>query len=362
MADDFYKNFEDRYRGPREMIKTRLRVYFPFIKPLLQFYPDAKAIDLGCGRGEWLELLLELGICGTGIDINEGKFTNCQNQGFTVHKGDAWSFLKKQASNSQLIISGFHIAEHLPFIDLQAIFKESLRVLQPGGLLILETPNPENITVGTVNFWLDPTHIHPLPPLLLEFLSENSGFCRTKLLRLQESADLSNKANIGLIDVIAGVSPDYAIVAQKSGGEPILTCINDPFSLYYGTTLGALANSYDNVMEKKIYSLNLELDRVRTMVESTIAGMAAMNLKLEKIDKGIKFTSKFLTYLVAVYAYITQPLRWASNGATRLLSLIRTKITKSSATQCKLQSLSSRERHIYHQLKNTATLNKKKVL
>ena len=86
----------------------------------------------------------------------------------------------------------------------------------PGGLLIMETPNPENIVVATRNFYLDPTHQRPIPPMLLAFVAEYAGFARVKTLRLQESKELVNKGDVSLQDVFAGASPDYAVVAQKT--------------------------------------------------------------------------------------------------------------------------------------------------
>ena len=61
---DFYRAFEDRHRGARSLITRRLEVYLPFIAPLAQLYSPAAAIDLGCGRGEWLELLIREGSHG----------------------------------------------------------------------------------------------------------------------------------------------------------------------------------------------------------------------------------------------------------------------------------------------------------
>ncbi|MGE9641913.1 class I SAM-dependent methyltransferase, partial [Escherichia coli] len=78
------------------------------------------------------------------------------------------------------------MVEHIGFANVQLLIEESFRVLKPGGLLILETPNPENIVVASSSFYLDPTHTQPIPNQLLAFLTEYTGFNRTKILRLQE--------------------------------------------------------------------------------------------------------------------------------------------------------------------------------
>ena len=184
MSKDFYRQFEDRHRGSRELILSRLQAYLPFITPLQQSYDAPLAIDLGCGRGEWLELITQAGFIATGVDLDEQMLLACHERGLTVQCQDAINALKNLPSDSQMLVSGFHLAEHLLFSDLQELVKEAFRVLKTGGLLILETPNPENIVVGSSNFYLDPSHHHPLPPLLLSFLPEFYGFDRVKVLLL----------------------------------------------------------------------------------------------------------------------------------------------------------------------------------
>ena len=245
MSDDFYRAFEERYRGSRELIKSRQRVYLPFIEPLLSFYKDAQAIDLGCGRGEWLELLKESGFDGHGVDLDDGMLAACREHGLSVATQDAILALKALPDESQIIVSGFHIAEHLPFSDLQSLVQEALRVLKPAGLLILETPNPENIVVGTVNFYFDPTHQRPIPPQLLSFLPEYYGFAKVKVIRLQEDKALFGQASTSLRDVLSGVSPDYAVIAQKSADMSLLSITNDAFVQEYGLTLDVLAGKFD---------------------------------------------------------------------------------------------------------------------
>src|SRR5690606_29932220 len=139
--------------GSRPDILSRLGIYLPFIKPLLSIYPEAKAIDLGCGRGEWLELLQNNGFSAYGIDLNEGMMEPAKQIGLSVIKDEAISFLKKLPDQSHIVISAFHLVEHIPFAEVEILVQEALRVLAPGGILIIETPNPENIVVGTANFY-----------------------------------------------------------------------------------------------------------------------------------------------------------------------------------------------------------------
>jgi O-antigen chain-terminating methyltransferase len=158
---------------------------------------------------------------------------------------DAVAALKALPDESQVIVSGFHIAEHLPFSNLQLLVQEALRVLKPAGLLILETPNPENITVGTANFYLDPTHQRPIPPQLLSFLPEHYGYAKVKVLRLQEDKSLAGKAQTSLGDVLGGVSPDYAVVAQKYANAHFLASNSVAFEHEYGLTLDVLTRQFD---------------------------------------------------------------------------------------------------------------------
>jgi len=244
--NNFYRAFEDKHRGSRGLIKSRLEVYLPFVEKIKEFDSEPKAIDLGCGRGEWLELLAEHGYKAQGIDLDAGMLEACQNRGFDVTQKDAIIALNELKDASVSILSGFHIVEHLPFEVLQVLVQEALRVLKPGGLLIMETPNPENIKVATANFYLDPTHIRPIPSQLLSFLTEYYGFGRTKVLRLQESRELYDTKFINLSQVLSGASPDYAVVAQKQADNELLLSFDELFSREYGLSLETLANKFED--------------------------------------------------------------------------------------------------------------------
>jgi len=252
----FYNAFETRYRGSRELIKERLKVYLPFLMPLKEIY-EPTVLDLGCGRGEWLELMQENGMKPLGVDLDDGMLSECRRLNLPVDTCDAIVFLKRCPVETYSVISAFHLIEHLPVPKMHELIAGALRALKPGGLLILETPNPENIRVATVNFYLDPTHIRPIPPQLLEFLAEYYGFARIKTLRLQEPLNLSQgNSKISLMDLFFSVSPDYAIVAQKAAEPQIMRPFDEAFNRDYGVSLEEIISRFNTDLETRLIAID----------------------------------------------------------------------------------------------------------
>ncbi|QNB01223.1 bifunctional 2-polyprenyl-6-hydroxyphenol methylase/3-demethylubiquinol 3-O-methyltransferase UbiG [Massilia sp. Se16.2.3] len=278
MSGGFYRAFEDRYRGSRDVISARLAVYLPFVRPLV--HEGAAALDLGCGRGEWLELLTQAGFAAEGVDLDEGMLAACRERGLRVVNGDALEALRARPDGSLAVVSAFHLVEHIPFEQVQALIAEALRVLQPGGLLIMETPNPENLVVGTSSFYDDPSHLRPLTPKLLGFAVEFGGFGRHTILRLQEAEHLRDAAGVGLFDVLAGVSPDYSVVAQKAGAPAHLASIDNAFAATHGLDLHDLAQRYQQGQD----ALRGELIGVRE--QQTATGLAVQQ-QLATVDAQI---------------------------------------------------------------------------
>ena len=180
LLDSLYCSLEDQFRGTREDIKEKARAYLPMLG-------DAKIttdiVDIGCGRGEWLEVLKEAGFAARGIDISRVMIEECKRRGLPASEGEATTYLRSQADNSLSAITAFHFVEHLPLETLISFLDEIVRTLKPGGVVILETPNPENILVGACNFYLDPTHRNPIPSQTMQFLLESRGFCRVEILK-----------------------------------------------------------------------------------------------------------------------------------------------------------------------------------
>jgi 2-polyprenyl-3-methyl-5-hydroxy-6-metoxy-1,4-benzoquinol methylase len=182
--DALYVSFEDQFRGSREDIKERLRVYLPTLKQAQLGTDEMPVLDVGCGRGEWLELLKEQSLRAQGIDVNRILVEECQRQGLEVIERDVIVYLRTLPDASLGAVTGFHVIEHLPFEVLVKLMDETVRVLKPGGVAIFETPNPENVLVGSYTFYLDPTHRNPLPSAVVKFMAEARGLCRVEVMPL----------------------------------------------------------------------------------------------------------------------------------------------------------------------------------
>lgn len=246
MSDQFYRAFEERYYASEATIKSLRHQYLHFVEPLAHIYSGAGAFDAGCGRGEWLELMQDCGFDAHGVDLDEGMLSGCQEKGLRVALTDAIAALIDLPSESYAVVSAFHVVEHISFEELRTFVAEAHRVLKSGGILIMETPNPENILVATRNFYLDPTHVRPIPQELLTFVTGFAGFQRVKVLRMQEDIQLFNKHDVTMRDVLFGASPDYAVIAQKSAPQNIFGLLDTQFEREYGLSIDQLLQKFED--------------------------------------------------------------------------------------------------------------------
>ena len=137
-------------------------------------------------------------------------------------ESDCLLYLQDAKADSIGAITMFHIIEHLPFGRLVTLIDEAYRVLRTGGVLIFETPNPENMLVGSCNFWFDPTHQHPLPPATMHYFVEARGFSPVEIVRMHPYAENEHltEGAPGVIERINQAfysAQDYALIASRAG-------------------------------------------------------------------------------------------------------------------------------------------------
>ncbi|HEX6740091.1 MAG TPA: methyltransferase domain-containing protein [Vicinamibacteria bacterium] len=224
--DAGYVAFENRFRGDRDEIRGRLRDYLPLFEGL------APVVDLGCGRGEFLELLRDAGIAARGIEGNAQAVRTCRARSLDVAHGGLLAYLRTQPKASLGGVFAAQVAEHLPPPVLQAMLREAHRVLRPGGLMVLETVNPRSVTGLLEVFNRDLTHQKPLHPETLSFLAAAAGFGEVRVeLRspvepaaqlqavpadgLPERAASTLNENVARLNALLYGPQEYALLARR---------------------------------------------------------------------------------------------------------------------------------------------------
>ncbi|MGD9826999.1 methyltransferase domain-containing protein [Desulfobacter sp.] len=217
--DTYYISLEQAYRGSRDEILHRYKATVDLVKPLFAQEKAMQAADLGCGRGEWLQIISVYCAKVTGIDMNSAMVSQCLSHGLNAEQGDLLKWLQQQPDRSLDLITAFHVIEHLPFEKFNMLIHEIYRVLTHGGSVILETPNPENIHVATHMFYRDPTHKTPVPKELSTHLLKFHGFKEIKVhlvhpfeetMRVPEDSEVAKRFN----SMVYGAA-DYMVTGTK---------------------------------------------------------------------------------------------------------------------------------------------------
>lgn len=164
-----YTRFAERFRGSEDYVRRNQAFYKPV------FAGCGNVLDIGCGRGEFLETMRDIGIAAKGIDLGEESVAQCRAKGFDAQVADLFEYLAAQPDGEFDGIMSSQVVEHLPPDRLPEMIRLCAAKLRRGGVLALETPNPECLAIFATHFYLDPTHTRPVPQQLLGFYMEESG-------------------------------------------------------------------------------------------------------------------------------------------------------------------------------------------
>ncbi len=196
--------------------KERATVYLPYVEALPFKKGKIKILDVSCGRGEWIELLSDQGYKAQGIDLNRIMVNISKELGLDAEEADIVEYLQSLEDESLSVITGFHIIEHLPFEVLMKMYDEALRVLRLGGMVILETPNPEYLIVGACNFYTDLADINTISPSTVKLILNNIGFSNIEIKSLHSNNDNATSILETPLKIFFTEEQDYALIGYKT--------------------------------------------------------------------------------------------------------------------------------------------------
>jgi O-antigen chain-terminating methyltransferase len=199
------------FRGSEEYVKTGQRQYVP------SFEGCQNVLDIGCGRGEFLEIMREANIPAVGIDLSQEPVAMCRLKGLEAETADLFTYLAALAEESLDGIFCAQVVEHLPPERLPEMIRLCASRLARNGVMVVETPNPECLAIFATHFYLDPTHARPVPHPLLAFYLEEFGMGVVEVRRLTPAVE--SMPSLALLpeafrDAFFG-GLDYAIIGKK---------------------------------------------------------------------------------------------------------------------------------------------------
>jgi len=206
-----YGHFAERFRGSEEYVKAGQQFYRPY------FEGRKSVLDIGCGRGEFLEMMRESGVLARGIDLSPESVATCRAKGLDAEISDLFTYLAEIPEASLDGIFCAQVVEHLPPERLPELVKLAARALARGGIAAIETPNPECLGIFATHFYLDPTHTRPVPHPLVAFYMEEFGMGLIEVHKLSPAVEsmpeLAELASHFRDKFFGGL--DYAILGRK---------------------------------------------------------------------------------------------------------------------------------------------------
>ena len=178
-----YGRFAERFRGAEEYVEAGQKIYLPY------FAGRKNVLDIGCGRGEFLTMMRAAGVPARGIDLGPESVALCRQKGLDAETADLYEYLAGRPEQSFDGIFCSQVVEHLPPERLPEMIRLAASRLAPGGVIALETPNPECLAIFATHFYLDPTHTRPIPHPLLMFYLEEFGVGGIEVKKLSAAVE-----------------------------------------------------------------------------------------------------------------------------------------------------------------------------
>jgi hypothetical protein len=273
-----------------ELFRLRLKQYLPFLKPMSTVYPGAPVLEIGRRYEAWQDLLTGIGFQPSGAD------------------------LAALPADSQVVVSAFHMIESISLERLFAFFSDALRVLKPGGLLIIETMKANNMIPASQK---SPSVLRSVSPLLLSSLAEHCGFERVKTLRFEATRDLLESPCGSLADVMNVVNSAYAVIAQKTADEAILKSSAAAFAAGDALNLENRTERYIDQLEVKVRQLETRAEEAETRAYQTwireknaVASAQEADVRTREAETRAEEARHFLNFVYSSRSWrMTEPMR-----------------------------------------------------
>ncbi len=371
MDHNEYFRFENKFRGSKENVLNRLEQYRKLVELIFIKSRYATSLDIGCGRGEWLGFCKSIGFKSLGIENNEIMVKECRKAGFDVKEGDALDLIKNIPSDSLSLVTAFHVIEHLTFNYLKELLSECNRVLATGGILLLETPSIDNISVSTKLFYTDPTHINPINPDSFIYFLNNVGFDASKYFYIN-GGPLQESNPAYLTRLLNGIAQDICIIATKDLSATELYFSNnsnwsDRLNLGISTIEGSLEfdaaiNKKDMVMREKIIENQVEiftLEQKLLILEKRILTVETLNNQLnqiqlwKKIIRKIPLIYRVLKKIKRILSFATMKILLIKFFSDTRLGFLLFRIMIRFLRKIQLISCAEKYQNIYIQLRKS---------
>jgi O-antigen chain-terminating methyltransferase len=199
----------EAFRGSEQEIGHRLEHHLPLLRD------HGPVLDLGSGRGELLVMLRDAGVDATGVEADPALAGAATRRGLDVVQGDAGAVLRQQPENRWGAVTAIHLLEHLDPSAIMTVLAEARRTLRPGGLFVVESPNPRNLRVGAAEYWVDPTHRRPLLPDTLEVFFKASGFQLDRVEFLHPFPAEQQLTQDDKGEGLPGAAPEIATISRR---------------------------------------------------------------------------------------------------------------------------------------------------
>ncbi|MEI9971611.1 MAG: class I SAM-dependent methyltransferase [Ignavibacteriota bacterium] len=206
-----YARFAERFRGSEDYVKAGQQFYLPY------FQGCQNVLDIGCGRGEFLKMMRTAKVPARGVELSAESVAVCRSEGLDAEVADMYPYLAGLPEGSLDGIFCSQVVEHLPPERLPELIRLCASRLAPGGVIAIETPNPECLAIFATHFYLDPTHTRPVPHPLLIFYLEEFGVGSIEVRRLSPARDSMPSLNSLPEDFRESFfgALDYAVIGRK---------------------------------------------------------------------------------------------------------------------------------------------------